>query len=150
MSETKPALIYTDGACLGNPGPAGAGFVIKSADGAVLRQGSVALGRGTNNIAEYEGLIAALEAARELGLTHVHVRSDSELLCRQMTGRYRVRNSTLKRLYTQAQRLMQSFEHVAFEHVRRERNTQADALASEAARRAARNPRDTGPQRLPF
>lgn len=150
MPETKPAIIHTDGACLGNPGPAGAGFIIKSADGAVLRQGSLALGHGTCNIAEYEGLIAALEAARELGLTHVQVRTDSELLCKQMTGRYRVRNSALRRLHAKARQLMQSFQHVAFEHVPRERNTQADALASEGAERARSRPPETGPPRLPF
>lgn len=137
MPPTHAAIIYTDGACLGNPGPAGAGFVISDQKGVTLKEGCVPIGHGTNNVAEYQGVISALEAAAEMGLTHLLIRSDSELLCKQMSGQYRVKNPGLKRLHVQVRRLVERFEKVTFQHVRREKNEQADALAGKAAKRAA-------------
>ena len=136
MSEVRSAIIHTDGACLGNPGPAGAGFVITDQKGAQLAEGCVPIGHGTNNIAEYHAVLAALRQATELGLTHVIVRSDSELLCKQMWGQYRVKDDNLKRLHIQVREVMRQFTKVLFEHVPREKNERADKLAGEAARQA--------------
>lgn len=137
MPEARPAIVHTDGACLRNPGPAGAGYVILDASGKTLAEGSLPIGQGTNNIAEYRAVIAALEEARKRGLTHLVVRSDSELLVKQMKGQYRVKDQTLRGLHIQVRHLMQAFEKVHFEHVRREHNTRADDLASAAAKVAA-------------
>ncbi len=137
MPDVRPAIIHTDGSSLGNPGPGGAAFVICDQKGAVLREGAVSLPNATNNVAEYQAVVAALGAAAELGLTHLVVRSDSELLCRQMSGRYKVKNPGLQRLHMQVRELMRGFAKVHYEHVPREMNTQADALALEAAKAAA-------------
>jgi ribonuclease HI len=138
MPDVKPAIIYTDGACIGNPGPAGAGFVITDQQGNLLQEGCVPLGHGTNNIAEYQAVIAALGAAAEVGATHLIVRSDSELLCRQMSGQYKVKNPGLQKLHIEVRGLMRGFAKVIFEHVPREKNERADALAGEAAKQARR------------
>jgi ribonuclease HI len=138
MPEAKPAVIHTDGACLGNPGPAGAGYVIVGPSGTVLAEGSLPLGHGTNNLAEYRAVMAALEEARKLGLTHLVVRSDSELLVKQMKGQYRVKDQKLRGLHVQVRRLMEAFDKVHFEHVGRDQNSRADELASAAARLSAR------------
>jgi len=92
MSEVRSAIIHTDGACLGNPGPAGAGFVITDQRGVPIDEGSIPIGHGTNNIAEYHAVLAGLNRAAQLGLTHIIVKSDSELLCKQMWGVYRVKD----------------------------------------------------------
>ena len=136
MPEVRAAIIHTDGACLGNPGPAGAGFVITDQKGAPIAEGSVPIGHGTNNIAEYRAVLAGLEAAARLGLTHIIVKSDSELLCKQMWGQYRVKDDNLKRLHVQVREAMRKLTKVLFEHVPREKNGRADALAKEAARKA--------------
>jgi len=136
MTEAKAAVIHTDGACLGNPGPAGAGFVIASQGGEKLAEGSVPIGRATNNIAEYQAVISALEAARDLGLTHLVVRSDSELLCKQIWGQYRVKNPQLQKMHMNVRQLMQDFQKVLFQHVPREKNERADELAGKAAQKA--------------
>jgi ribonuclease HI len=138
MPDARPAVIHTDGACLRNPGPAGAGFVILDQSGNTLAEGSLPIGHGTNNIAEYRAVIAALEESGKLGLTHLVVRSDSELLVKQMKGQYRVKDEKLRGLHIQVRRLMGEFEKVHFEHVRREFNTRADDLAGEAAKVSAR------------
>jgi ribonuclease HI len=137
MSDVRPGIIYTDGACIKNPGPAGAGFVICDQTGATLTEGSIPIGRGTNNIAEYSAVIAALEAAHSLNLTHLVIRSDSELLVKQMNGQYRVKDAQLRRLHMQVRELMPRFEKVAFEHIRRWYNERADELAGEAAKISA-------------
>jgi len=143
MSEHKRGVVYADGACIGNPGPAGAGYVITDPGGNLVTQGAVALGRGTNNIAEYQGVIAGLEAAARLGFTDLTVRSDSELLCKQMQGQYRVKDATLKRLHARVRALMRSFQSVRFEHIPREMNSLADRLSGEAARQAGADPSKT-------
>jgi probable phosphoglycerate mutase len=122
-----------DGGARGNPGPAGAAFVIRAADdGAVLRQRGIFLGRQTNNVAEYRALLAGLEAAAELGASQVEVVSDSELLVRQMNGRYRVRNEDLKKLFDEALALQGKFSACTYRHVRREQNAPADRLVNQA------------------
>jgi ribonuclease HI len=126
-------IIHIDGGARGNPGPAGAGVVIQAADdGAVLRKVGVFLGRATNNVAEYGGLLEALQQAKAIGATDVDVLSDSQLLVRQMTGEYRVKNEGLKPLFEQANDLAAAFETFGITHVRREKNVEADKLANRA------------------
>lgn len=126
-------LINVDGGSRGNPGPAAGGFVVRAADdGTVLREGGVFLGVATNNVAEYNGLLAGLKAAAELGATQVEVASDSELLVRQLNGQYRVKNDKLKPLFAQALALKQKFAQCTFRHVYREENSHADRLANRA------------------
>ena len=123
--------IFTDGGSRGNPGPAAYAFVIE-ANGATLCEEKVYLGHTTNNIAEYTGLVKALERARELGGRRLEVFSDSELMVRQMSGDYRVKNAGLLPLYNEATRLARGFESVSLRHVRRHLNTYADRLCNEA------------------
>ena len=125
--------VYIDGGARGNPGPAGAGVVILDrADGQPLYEGGVFLGRATNNVAEYSGLLTGLEVSARLGASEVEIVSDSELLVRQMTGVYRVKNPGLQKLYGKAQELLKAFSHCTFRHVRREHNVRADALVNQA------------------
>jgi ribonuclease HI len=125
--------VYIDGGARGNPGPAGAGVVILDrSDGAALYEGGIFIGRATNNAAEYRGLLAGLEAAARLRADEVEILSDSELLVRQMTGEYRVRNPRLRELHTRAQELAGGFRRCSFRHIRREKNTRADRLANQA------------------
>jgi ribonuclease HI len=127
--------IHIDGGASGNPGPAGAGVVIADADdGVVLHESGVFLGRATNNVAEYRGLLAGLEMAGKLRADEVEVFSDSQLLVRQMIGEYRVRNAGLRPLFEQAQRLIGQFDRCTFRHVPRTENTRADALVRRAIR----------------
>ncbi len=141
--EPTTAVLYTDGASKGNPGPAGAGFVLSDVDGNTLTSAGIPLGVTTNNVAEYRGLIGGLEAARELGVTVIHVRSDSELMCRQLGGQYRVKSARLRPLFEKAMQLLGGFDTVRIEHVRREFNELADHLASEAATTAGRAGRES-------
>ena len=126
------ARLYTDGGSRGNPGPAAYGFVLEAADGTVIASEGVAIGVATNNVAEYRGLVAGLERARELAVAEVEVRSDSELLVKQMCGEYRVRNETLRLLSLEAARIGRQLERVDYVHVPRERNELADRLVNEA------------------
>jgi ribonuclease HI len=125
-------VLYTDGAARGNPGPAGAGVHIEAEDGSVLAEVAVYLGSTTNNVAEYMALLAGLERAGELGAREVEVRSDSELMVRQMSGRYKVRNEALQALHARAHELAAGFDRVRYVHVRREQNRDADRLANRA------------------
>jgi ribonuclease HI len=125
--------LYADGSSRGNPGPAGAGVVILDRHGKVIREISRFLGRATNNEAEYQALIIALENALELGAEKIQVRVDSELLARQMNGLYRVKSAKLKPLYDKARRLLISFKQVDIQHVGREINNRADMLANKAS-----------------
>jgi probable phosphoglycerate mutase len=125
------AVAYIDGGARGNPGLAGYGVHIEQEDGTVIEL-KEALGIATNNVAEYRGLIAALEWAAAHGVCRLHVRSDSELLVRQMRGEYRVKHPGLLPLSAEARRLVQEIAEVRFEHVRREQNRDADRLANEA------------------
>ena len=137
MGETPLRVtVHIDGGSRGNPGPAGAGIVVTDAsDGMDLYEGGVFLGRATNNVAEYQGLLAGLKAAADLSAAEVEIVSDSELLIRQMTGVYRVKNPGLQPLFRRAQEMTRSFRQCSFRHVRRELNTRADALANQAMNR---------------
>ena len=124
-------IVWCDGAARGNPGPAGAGVQITTADGEVVAEIAAGLGETTNNVAEYTAAIRGLERAGELGATDVLLRSDSQLLINQLTGRYRVKSPHLQPLYRRLRELVGAFERVRFEHVPRERNGEADRLANE-------------------
>jgi ribonuclease HI len=121
---------YIDGGARGNPGPAGYGVRIETEDGTLLEELYAPLGIATNNIAEYNGLLAALRWAVERGQQDVHVRSDSELLVKQMRGEYKVKNPGLQALYVHARLLVAQLGTVHFEHVRREMNQEADRLSN--------------------
>jgi ribonuclease HI len=130
---SAPHVLHCDGAARGNPGPAAIGAVLfapgKLEPVAVV---SEAIGRATNNEAEYRALLAGLEAALVAGVTHLLVRLDSELLVQQATGAYRVKAVNLKPLFAQLRLLMVRFASITFEHVPRERNSIADDLANAA------------------
>ncbi len=123
-------VIYTDGASRGNPGRAGAGFVIYTESGEKLTEGYRYLGIKTNNQAEYEALIMALEKAEEMGADAVEIRSDSQLLVRQLNGEYRVKSKNIIPLFRRVKELLSIFGSVQFTHVPREQNREADALAN--------------------
>lgn len=125
-------IVEADGGSRGNPGPAGCGAVVRDADGTVLAERSIGLGVTTNNVAEYQGLIAGLEAAAELGASEVDMRMDSKLVIEQMSGRWRVKHANLQPLAAQAARLVRSLGLVRFEWIPRARNADADRLANEA------------------
>lgn len=123
-------IAYTDGGARGNPGPGGYGVRIEAESGELLAELGEPLGITTNNIAEYRGLLAALTWVTTHGHTALTVRSDSELLVRQMRGEYKVRHPNLKPLHAEAVRLAARLDRVTFEHVRREANREADRLAN--------------------
>lgn len=135
-SESKgpyPHLhLYSDGAARGNPGPSGAGAVLLEPGGQVVARLGRYLGIQTNNHAEYAALLLGLEHARALGAKELEVFSDSELLVRQLTGRYQVRSPTLKPLHEKARRLLRQFPKVKVTHVPREENTAADEMSNRA------------------
>ena len=121
-----------DGGARGNPGPAAYGVVLRDASGATVFETGKYVGRATNNVAEYYGLVAALDAALERGIARLRVESDSELLVRQMEGRYRVKSADLKPLHERALKMARGFEHFEIVHVPRERNREADRLVNAA------------------
>jgi ribonuclease HI len=130
--DTAAVVAYIDGGSRGNPGPAGYGVRIERADGTLVEEFSQSIGMATNNVAEYRGLLAALEWARGHGAAPVHIRSDSQLLVQQMLGNYKVKHPGLLPLHARARQLSRELGHVTFEHVRRERNAHADRLANAA------------------
>lgn len=121
---------YFDGGARANPGPAGYGVYIVDDEGAVLAELSAALGVATNNIAEYKGLIAALQWAVDHDVKQLTVKGDSLLIIEQMRGNYKVKNEGLKPLHLQARMLVMQIGDVRFEHVRREFNKEADRLSN--------------------
>jgi len=123
--------LYTDGASRGNPGLAGAGAVILDDAGHELLAEAEYLGKCTNNVAEYQALILGLQSARDLGCPRLHVFLDSELIVRQVTGRYKVKNATLKPLFAEVQGLLKGFKGYTIAHVPREKNKRADELANQ-------------------
>ncbi|GAB3499490.1 bifunctional RNase H/acid phosphatase [Amycolatopsis cihanbeyliensis] len=130
---TLQVIVEADGGSRGNPGPAGYGAVVKdAATGQVLAERSAGLGVATNNVAEYQGLIAGLEAAAELGASTVEARLDSKLVVEQLSGRWKIKNAALQPLAVRARDLVRRFERVRFEWIPRARNAHADRLANEA------------------
>jgi ribonuclease HI len=126
------AKLFTDGGARGNPGPAAYGYVIEADDGTVLAAHGEKIGVATNNVAEYRALIAGLAKAVELAVPEIEVVSDSELLVKQMTGVYRVKNDALRELSLEAARLARGIGKVTYTAVRREHNELADRLVNEA------------------
>ena len=126
------ARLSTDGGSRGNPGPAAYGYVLEAEDGTVLDARGETIGKATNNVAEYRGLLAGLEKAVELGITELEVVSDSELLVKQMLGDYRVKNDALRELSLDAAELARKIGRVNYRAVRREHNDLADRLVNEA------------------
>jgi ribonuclease HI len=125
-------VAYSDGASRGNPGPAAYGIRIVAADGTELASEGSAIGRATNNVAEYRGAIAALEKARSLGIRHLELRLDSELVVKQLNGEYRVKNAALAELKKRVDRLAAGFATFRVRHVRRAENSETDRLANRA------------------
>lgn len=134
-SVTLRFVIYTDGAARGNPGPAAIGAVLYADSGGELKPAatiSEAIGDTTNNVAEYRAVVAALHAARDAGALDVELRSDSQLLVRQLTGAYRVKATHLQPLHAEALAVAAHFDRFTVRHVFREENSEADALANAA------------------
>jgi ribonuclease HI len=139
FSESHPAsppagvhIANIDGASRGNPGPAAYAVVIRDPQGQLVLELAKKFGRDTNNVAEYYALLAALDYATSHGISALRIRSDSELLVRQMQGRYKVKSADLKPLHERASILARQLKYFAIEHVRREQNRDADALANVA------------------
>jgi ribonuclease HI len=137
FSDSSPAappsgvhVANIDGASRGNPGPASYAVVMRDPNGKIILELGKKLGRDTNNVAEYYALLAALDYAATHDIRALRIRSDSELLVRQMQGRYKVKSPDLKPLYERASKLARQFEYFVVEHVRRESNREADALAN--------------------
>jgi ribonuclease HI len=125
-------LVHVDGGARGNPGPAAAAAVISTPDGEVLDEASETLGRTTNNVAEYRGLLLGLERARALGATAVDVVNDSELVAKQVNGLYKVKHPDMKPLYARAMQALRGFERWSIRSVPRAENAEADRLVNEA------------------
>jgi len=140
MSLYKELVIHIDGACSGNPGDASIGIIFSHGEEPV-KNISKYIGRKTNNIAEYTALVVALQEAIAMKLKSVRVYSDSELLCRQMNGAYKVKNENLKELYEQAQALRSGFENFSIHHIPREKNKGADKLARLAIKEKNSHPK---------
>ena len=126
-------IIHIDGGARGNPGPAGAGVLIVDADtNTPLVEAGYFLGRATNNVAEYQGLLHALQNAAELEATHLDLHSDSQLMVRQIHGQYKVKSPDLKPLHQEAIQRLKQFERWTLTHVLRDKNKRADELANMA------------------
>ncbi len=141
MPTDAAAVLYTDGSSLGNPGPAGAGFVLEEPDGTVVER-AIPLGETTVGVAEYRALIAGLSEAISRGVRQVHVYSDSEFLCRQLQGEYKVRSANIRPLYKWVCKLISRFDEFQIKHTTREGNQRADALARQAAEQAKQNKKE--------
>ncbi|MFH0884712.1 MAG: ribonuclease HI family protein [Candidatus Micrarchaeota archaeon] len=124
-------VIFTDGASLGNPGPMGVGIVVYK-DGVIVEELSEYIGQGTNNIAEYSAVIKALETVHSMGELEAHVKSDSQLIVRQLNGEYKVKDPDLRILKDRVDHLRKGLK-VHFEHIPREHNEEADKLSKEGA-----------------
>lgn len=129
---------FTDGGARGNPGPAGIGVVIKDESGEVVYKKGKYIGKTTNNQAEYQALIFALEKAHELKATEVACYLDSELVVKQVKGEYKVKEPTLAMLYLKVWNLKNKFSSISFHHIYREKNVEADALVNLALDKQAK------------
>lgn len=130
MSRTQEVIIHTDGGSRGNPGPSAASFVLTDPDGNRLEAKGLFLGNSTNNVAEYTGVVKALEVAKQIGAGKVKLFSDSELLVRQINGQYKVKSKNLQDLYREAVALLNTFEKWKVMHVSRHKNVAADYLVN--------------------
>lgn len=130
--KIKRVVIFTDGTAEPNPGPAAIGAIIKDEQGKLITSISQGIGQATNNQAEYRAIIAALENAIRLGADQVDIHSDSELVVRQINGRYRVKNAALKPLYQRVKQLQSQLKGFTITHIPRQQNIEADSLANMA------------------
>jgi ribonuclease H / adenosylcobalamin/alpha-ribazole phosphatase len=137
VTQGRRLILYADGAARGNPGPAGAGAVLLDEEGNTVAELTLALGRATNNVAEYSALILGLEEARRLGASAIDVRMDSLLVVEQLRGRWRTKHPGLIPLALRARQLLSSFPERQIRHVPREQNLVADALSNRAIDEAA-------------
>jgi ribonuclease HI len=133
-----------DGGSRGNPGPASYGVVVRDAKGEIVAKLKKYIGRATNNVAEYYGLIAALDYAQAHAIRALHIESDSELLVKQMRGQYKVKSEELRPLFERAKKMSLTFDSFGINHVYREQNQDADALANEALDETAGTPAGGG------
>jgi ribonuclease HI len=124
--------VNVDGGARGNPGPAAIGVVVRNDDGAVVEQVGETIGTATNNVAEYRALLRGLELAAAHGADEVEVIGDSELVVRQIEGRYKVKHADMKELHSQAKTMLADFDSWSIRHVKRAQNADADALVNEA------------------
>jgi formyltetrahydrofolate-dependent phosphoribosylglycinamide formyltransferase len=125
-------IAYIDGASRGNPGPAAAGFILFGPDGAQLQGKAFFLGEATNNVAEYTGIVKALEAAKQLGADELTLFSDSELLVKQLNGEYKVKSEQIRPLFRQAVNLLEQFKKANVQHIMREKNNETDNLVNQS------------------
>ncbi len=132
----KKLWLSTDGGARGNPGPAAAGWVIKDENGKVLLEHGQYLGETTNNVAEYTALIEALKSALTLGAIDVEISMDSELIVKQMSGEYKIKQPHLQELAAQVRRLLTDFDSYTFKHVLRAYNKEADRMVNQAIDKA--------------
>ncbi|MDQ1406129.1 MAG: ribonuclease [Acidobacteriaceae bacterium] len=142
-SRPAPFQANIDGGSRGNPGPASYGVVLRNERGEIVAKLKKYIGRMTNNVAEYYGLIAALDYAQSNGIRALRVESDSELLVQQMRGHYKVRSVDLRPLFERAKKMSQTFESFRIDHVYREQNAEADALANEALDETSGKPKQS-------
>ncbi len=149
-ADAKPAIATwranVDGGSRGNPGPASYGVVIRDPRGEIVAKLKKYIGRMTNNVAEYYGLIAALDYAQSQGIRQLRIEADSELMVKQMRGLYKVKSPELRPLFERARKMADSLESFRIEHVYREQNAEADALANEAMDDADGRPRQSASQ----
>ena len=138
------ARLHADGGARGNPGPAGIGVVIFGEDDEVIGEIAQAIGHATNNVAEYTALIEGLKMSQQLGVTDIAVFLDSELVVKQLSGEWKIKNDRLRQLAVTARRMMNSFDSATIEHVRREFNADADRLANQGMDAAALEEEDPG------
>jgi ribonuclease HI len=125
-------VVNVDGGARGNPGPAAVAAVVQDARGEVLEERGERIGRATNNVAEYRALLLGIARAAALGATELELLGDSELIVKQVTGEYKVKDAALRELHTEVKRALGGFESWSIRHVRRERNAEADRLVNEA------------------
>ncbi len=125
-------IAYTDGASRGNPGPASLGIYVTDREANLIEEYGEKLGNQTNNFAEYTAVLRALQLASKRGARRIHLKSDSELMVKQMTGVYKVKSPVIMPLVLECKTWIKKFDSVTFEHVRREYNKEADRLANEA------------------
>jgi ribonuclease HI len=124
--------VNVDGGARGNPGPAAIGVVVRDADGGVVDAVGETIGKTTNNVAEYRALLRGVELAAAHGATELELVGDSELVVRQIEGRYKVKNAAMKELHAQAKKALTGFDHWSIRHVKRGQNADADKLVNEA------------------
>jgi ribonuclease HI len=125
-------IVNVDGGSRGNPGPAAIAAVVQEPGGGVLEESAERIGKATNNVAEYKALLLGIERAAELGATELELVGDSELIVRQVEGRYKVKDATMKELHAEVKKALAGFEDWSIRHVRRELNFEADRLVNEA------------------